>query len=97
MVGAYSWVFRRMDLGFWLLVVCWSDKLDEIAITSSLGFSYLTIHVNSTKTALERLKKAGVQVLAKGPALIPGTKVALTVVKDPDGNFVELVGPANHQ
>ncbi|MBT6399908.1 MAG: bleomycin resistance protein, partial [Verrucomicrobia bacterium] len=47
--------------------------------------------------ALERLKKAGVKVLGKGPALIPGTKVALTVVKDPDGNFVELVGPADHQ
>ena len=66
-------------------------------ITSSLGFSYLTIRVTSTKTALARLKKAGVKVLAKGPAMLPGNKVALTVVKDPDGNFVELVGPADHQ
>jgi predicted enzyme related to lactoylglutathione lyase len=74
-----------------------SKMSDQTYITSSLGFSYLTIHVNSTKAALERLKKAGVKVLAKGPALIPGTKVALTVVKDPDGNFVELVGPADHQ
>ena len=74
-----------------------SKKSDQKYITSSLGFSYLTIHVNSTKTALERLKKAGVKVLAKGPALIPGGKIALTVVKDPDGNFVELVGPADHQ
>jgi len=74
-----------------------SKKSDQTYITSSLGFSYLTIHVNSTKTALERLKKAGVKVLAKGPAIIPGGKVALTVVKDPDGNFVELVGPADHQ
>ena len=74
-----------------------SKKSDQTYITSSLGFSYLTIHVNSTKVALERLKKAGVKVLAKGPALIPGGKVALTVVKDPDGNFVELVGPADHK
>jgi predicted enzyme related to lactoylglutathione lyase len=74
-----------------------SKMSDQTYITSSLGFSYLTIHVNSTKTALERLKKAGVKVLAKGPAIIPGGKVALTVVKDPDGNFVELVGPADHQ
>ncbi|MFT6177975.1 MAG: putative enzyme related to lactoylglutathione lyase [Akkermansiaceae bacterium] len=74
-----------------------SKKSDQTYITSSLGFSYLTIHVNSTKVALERLKKAGVKVLAKGPATIPNTKVALTVIKDPDGNFVELVGPADHE
>ncbi|MFT6862716.1 MAG: lactoylglutathione lyase [Akkermansiaceae bacterium] len=74
-----------------------SKKSDQTYITSSLGFSYLTIHVNSTKVALERLKKSGVKVLAKGPAIIPGGKVALTVVKDPDGNFVELVGPADHK
>lgn len=69
---------------------------DQKYITSSLGFSYLTIRVTSTKAALARLKKAGVKVLAKGPAVLPGNKVALTVVKDPDGNFVELVGPADH-
>jgi catechol 2,3-dioxygenase-like lactoylglutathione lyase family enzyme len=72
-------------------------ETDQTYITSSLGFSYLTIRVTSTKTALARLKKAGVKVLAKGPAMLPGNKVALTVVKDPDGNFVELVGPADHQ
>jgi len=74
-----------------------SKKSDQKYITSSLGFSYLTIRVTSTKAALKRLEKAGVKVLAKGPALVPGTKIALTVVKDPDGNFVELVGPADHQ
>ena len=74
-----------------------SKKSDQTYITSSLGFSYLTIHVNSTKVALERLKKAGVKVLAKGPANIPGSQVALTVIKDPDGNFVELVGPADQE
>ncbi|MFT6498220.1 MAG: catechol 2,3-dioxygenase-like lactoylglutathione lyase family enzyme [Akkermansiaceae bacterium] len=73
-----------------------SKKSAQAHITSSLGFSYLTIHVNSTKTALERLKKAGVKVLAKGPVVLPGG-VALTVVKDPDGNFIEFVGPADHQ
>ena len=70
---------------------------DQSYITSSLGFSYLTIRVKSTQAALERLKKAGVKVLAKGPKVLPGNEVALTVVKDPDGNFVELVGPADHQ
>lgn len=74
-----------------------SKQSDQKYITSSLGFSYLTIRVTSTKAALARLGKAGVKVLAKGPVIIPNTEVALTVVKDPDGNFVELVGPADHQ
>ena len=74
-----------------------AQKPDQKYITSSLGFSYLTIRVTSTKAALARLKKSGVKVLAKGPAILPGNKVALTVVKDPDGNFVELVGPADNK
>lgn len=74
-----------------------SKSTDQKNITSSLGFSYLTIHVKSTKAAVARLKKAGGKVLAKGPVTLPGGKVALTVFKDPDGNFIEFVGPADHQ
>lgn len=71
-----------------------SEKSDQTYITSSLGFSYLTIHVKNMDTSVERLKKAGVKILAKGPVALSGGKVYLTVVKDPDGNFVELVGPS---
>lgn len=70
-----------------------SKKSDQTYITSSLGFSYLTIHVKDMDASVARLKKAGVKVLAKGPVALSGGKVYLTVVKDPDGNFVELVGP----
>ena len=65
-------------------------------INSTLGFSYITVFVNSTDAAMSRLKKAGVKPLAKGPATLPANldpSMALTVVRDPDGNFVELVGP----
>ncbi|MFW2384314.1 MAG: VOC family protein [Akkermansiaceae bacterium] len=68
-------------------------KADQEYITSNLGFRYLTLHVHSMDAVQERLKKAGVPILSKGPVAIPGTKVFLTVVKDPDGNFVEFVGP----
>ena len=47
--------------------------------------------------SLERLKKMSVKPLAKGPVPLPKgfpEGVFLTVVKDPDGNFVELVGPS---
>lgn len=63
-------------------------------INTTLGFSYLTIVVKSTDAAMERLKKYGAKPLAKGPiALAANPKLALTLVRDPDGNFVELIGP----
>ena len=73
-----------------------SKKADNQFIHSQLGFSYLTVFVNDTNAAIERLDKAGVKPAGKGPAALPkslGEGVFLTVVKDPDGNIVELVGP----
>ncbi len=71
-------------------------KADNQFIHSQYGFSYITISINDTTAALERLTKAGVKPLAKGPVALPEPLpqgVYLTVIKDPDGNFVELVGP----
>ncbi|MCA9246715.1 MAG: VOC family protein [Planctomycetales bacterium] len=69
---------------------------DNSYIHSQLGFSYLTIHINDTNAAVARLKKAGVKPIAKGPVELPKglpQGVYLTLVRDPDGNFIELVGP----
>ena len=65
-------------------------------IHSQLGFRYLTIYVKDTNAAVERLKKAGARPVAKSPVELPKSLAPgmfLTVVRDPDGNFVELVGP----
>ncbi len=65
-------------------------------IHSQRGYSYITVMINDTNVAMERLKKAGVKPLAKGPVALPKPLpqgVYLTVVRDPDGNIVELVGP----
>ncbi len=61
-------------------------------IHSSLGLSYTTFWVADMKASLDRLKSAGVGTLAKSPVELSGG-LRLTVVRDPDGNFVELVGP----
>ena len=69
---------------------------DNKFISSQLGYRYLTIFVSDTNAALARLKKAGVSPLAKSPQTLPKglpQDVYLTLVKDPDGNIVELVGP----
>lgn len=65
-------------------------------INTSLGFSYITIFVKSMDDALARLEKAGVKTVAKSPLALPGNldpSMALTIIRDPDGNLVELVGP----
>jgi len=64
-------------------------------IHSTLGFSYITVHVTSTEDALKRLKAAKAETVAESPLPIPGAEqVTLTVLRDPDGNLVELVGPS---
>jgi catechol 2,3-dioxygenase-like lactoylglutathione lyase family enzyme len=73
-----------------------TKRADNRFIHSQLGLSYITIYVSNMNAALARLKKAGVKPLAKGPALLPGTKdpkVFVMVVRDPDGNFIEMGGP----
>lgn len=65
-------------------------------IESQLGFRYLTIMVLDTTKAVERANKAGAKPVAKGTVAIPkeiADGMFLTIYRDPDGNFVELVGP----
>jgi catechol 2,3-dioxygenase-like lactoylglutathione lyase family enzyme len=67
-------------------------KADQTFIHSSMGFSYLTLHVTDLNAAIERLKKANVKLEGKTPVPLGG-KNALVVCRDPDGNFIELIGP----
>ncbi len=67
-------------------------KVDNRFIHSSLGFSYLTIFVSDTKAAVERAKRVGVYPV-KEPYKLGGGNLYLTLVKDPDGNIIELLGP----
>jgi lactoylglutathione lyase len=65
---------------------------DQKFIHSAFGIRYLTLYVKDMNRALERLKTAKVPLLGETPFdLGGGTFIA--VVQDPDGNFVELIGP----
>jgi len=69
---------------------------DTEFIHAHLGFRYLTIMIDDTDAALERLAKLGVKPIAKTPIALPDTLAPgmhLTCVRDPDGNIVELIGP----
>jgi catechol 2,3-dioxygenase-like lactoylglutathione lyase family enzyme len=66
---------------------------DTKFIHSQFGFRYITIRVTDMTAAVARLKKANVKLLGKCPLALPKTQSYLAVFRDPDGNFVELVGP----
>ena len=68
--------------------------LNQKFIHSSIGISYLTLRVEDMTAALARLKKAKVKLLGETPASLGGNN-RITVFHDPDGNFVELIGPVN--
>lgn len=65
---------------------------DQTTIHATLGLRYLTLYVKDMTRALARLKAAQVTTLGETP-LDLGGGTYITVVRDPDGNFFELIGP----
>jgi catechol 2,3-dioxygenase-like lactoylglutathione lyase family enzyme len=65
---------------------------DQAYVHSMLGMRYLTLYVKDMNRALERLKAAKVTLLGETPVDLGGGTM-LVAVKDPDGNFYELIGP----
>ena len=68
-----------------------SRQPDQAYVHSTLGMRYLTLYVQDMNRALERLKKAGAALLGETPVDLGGGTL-LVAVKDPDGNFIELIG-----
>lgn len=68
---------------------------DNTYIHSQLGFRYLTIYIDDMTEAMKRLRDAGVAPVG-GPIPIANDPSGsyLTVVRDPDGNLIELIGPS---
>ena len=56
------------------------------------GMQYITIHVKALKPFLDRIKEHDVKLLGDTPISLGGTTM-FALVQDPDGTFVELIGP----
>ena len=69
-----------------------AKKVDNQYISSSLGVRYLTVFVANLTGTLERLKQNGVAPV-KEPYRLGNGDTWLALVKDPDGNIIELLGP----
>lgn len=61
-------------------------------IGDDTGMQYITIQVKSLKPIIERLKQQKVAFLGTTPTPL-NKEVHFVLVQDPDGNFVELIGP----
>lgn len=61
-------------------------------VPDDTGMQYVTIYVKSMKPLLERIKKQGVKTLGTTPAMLSET-LQFVLIQDPDGNFIELIGP----
>lgn len=53
---------------------------------------YITINVKSLKQVLDRLAKMNVNLLGSTPTTL-NAQSQFAFVQDPDGNFIELIGP----
>lgn len=62
-------------------------------ILDDIGMQYITIFVKSMKPFLERINMHNVTLLEETPTFLEDGR-QFVLVQDPDGNFIELIGPA---
>jgi len=78
-------------------LVQFKDPLNQKAdgpIQGSNGVRYMTLFVDDVMAVVERLKAEGIALEGECPLKL-GNGADFVVVKDPDGVFVELIGPGN--
>lgn len=62
-------------------------------IQDDTGMQYATFMVTSLKPFLERIEKHNIPLLGETPIAITES-MDFVLIQDPDGNFVELIGPS---
>lgn len=61
-------------------------------MSDDTGMQYITILVNHLDPFIKRCKKHNVEILSDEPSSLGDNKY-LILVQDPDGTFIELIGP----
>ncbi len=61
-------------------------------IYNNTGMQYITINVTNLTPFVERIQKAGVKFCGDTPTPL-GSDNHFVLVQDPDGTFIELIGP----
>lgn len=71
-------------------------RVNQSFLHSTYGFRYITLMVADLKASVARAEQAGHRPIGEGPQPLPEglpAGMGLATFRDPDGNFVELVGP----
>ena len=61
-------------------------------IHEDTGMQYITILVNHLDPYIERVKKSNIQILSGEPSSL-GDGNFFILIQDPDGTFIEIIGP----
>ena len=69
-----------------------AKKQENPFIHSHTGIQYLTIYVAEMEPILKRIKQHKVKLLGETPIGL-GKNTSFVLIRDPDGTFVELIGP----
>ena len=67
-------------------------KQDNSFLHSHTGIQYLTIYVAEMEPILKRIRKHNVKLFGETPIPL-GEKASFVLIRDPDGTFIELIGP----
>lgn len=63
-------------------------------IHDDTGMQYITLMVNSLDPILKRIEEHGVKLLGETPVAL-NERDHFALIQDPDGTFIELIGPLN--
>ncbi|MFW5877751.1 MAG: VOC family protein [bacterium] len=80
-----------------LKIMSFGNKYDmnqKQYINDDLGVQYFTIYPKSLKPVLERIKENDIPMLGDTPVKL-NEKDSFIMIQDPDGTFIELIGPMN--
>ncbi|NJO69144.1 MAG: VOC family protein [Bacteroidetes bacterium] len=69
-----------------------SDTSKQEFLPQANGFRYVTIFVKNMTPVLERIHRHGVKTLGESPLMLDETRM-FVLIRDLDGNFIELIGP----
>jgi catechol 2,3-dioxygenase-like lactoylglutathione lyase family enzyme len=61
-------------------------------IQDDLGMQYITIFVSALKPFIQRIKEHNIPLLGETPVSLGGD-TQFILIQDPDGTFIELIGP----
>lgn len=70
-----------------------AKKTENSYIHTNTGIQYLTFLVEDITTCVDNIRKHGVKLLGETPTPL-GDGKSFVLIQDPDGTFVELIGPA---